>query len=323
MEHTDIGESVSETTHDQESLVSDCESGTSSVNPEQFGLFSGNGTRRVEEGSSEYNIIKKKIVSGVESLGEHTTVVAIHRNSYSSVMGQARLQSFRIFSEAVTTKCNGNANIKDAWYGDSEDGILKIVSHGFGQCGKPQSSELYGLGIYLSPMDSCIDSMKSSIVDKNGLSHLLLCRVILGNMEVIHPGSEQFQPSSELFDSGVDNLLAPRKYIIWTTHMNTHILPEYIISFMTHPCLKGFKRIKEPVFKPTSPWMPFPDLISVLSRVLPPGTIGLISKYHSDYLERKITRQYLIQRVRQIAGDKLLISVIKSFRGKVRLIVVK
>lgn len=57
-------------------------------------------------------------------------------------------------------------------------------------------------------------------------------------MEEVCPDNGQFHPSSEDFDSGVDNLLAPRRYIIWSSHMNTHILPEYVISFRA-PCLKG------------------------------------------------------------------------------------
>lgn len=78
----------------------------------------------------------------------------------------------------------------------------------------------------------------SSILDENGLRHVLLCRVILGNMEEVRPGSKQFYSSSEEFDSGVDNLIDPRRYIIWSTHLNTHILPEYIISFWAPDYLK-------------------------------------------------------------------------------------
>lgn len=73
-------------------------------------------------------------------------------------------------------------------------------------------------------------SMHLSTPDENGLRHLLLCRVILGSMELVPPGSRQCHPSSKEFDSGVDNLLLPTKYIIWCTHMNTHILPEFVVS---------------------------------------------------------------------------------------------
>lgn len=75
--------------------------------------------------------------------------------------------------------------------------------------------------------------------DEDGLSHLLLCRVLLGRMELVHPGSEQYHPNSKEFDSGVDNLLSPKKYIVWSTHMNTHILPEFVISLRAHSYSKG------------------------------------------------------------------------------------
>lgn len=82
-------------------------------------------------------------------------------------------------------------------------------------------------------------SLEDSTVDEDGLTYLLLCRVILGRSEPVYPGSTQNHPSSEVFDSGVDNLFAPKKYIVWSTHMNTHILPEYLISFRVPPLLKG------------------------------------------------------------------------------------
>lgn len=35
--------------------------------------------------------------------------------------------------------------------------------------------------------------------------------------------------------------------------------------------------------RPTSPWMPFPALISVLSKILPPPDIAFLSNFHRDY----------------------------------------
>ncbi|KAL7246530.1 hypothetical protein ACSBR2_001591 [Camellia fascicularis] len=294
---------------DQDQSISDCESGISGPNIEQSQLF-GDGLIKVPEDDKLHEFINRKFISGLGSLGMHTSVVSIHRNSCSSFIGQARLQSFRVFARAMEKKCAGNANLRYAWYGASKDEIGKIITHGFGHCGDTGNNGLYGCGIYLSPDDSSIDSLKSSIVDEDGLRHVLLCRVILGNTELVHLGSEQYHPSSKQFDSGVDNLGSPKKYIVWSTHMNTHILPEYIISFrVTYPST-GWHRI------PTSPWMPFSTLILVLSKFLPTHAISLISKYHAHHREKKIARHEFIQRVRQIAGDELLSTVIKSFRGK-------
>ena len=72
-------------------------------------------------------------------------------------------------------------------------------------------------------------------VDENDTRHMMFCRVILGNMEPVHPGSKQYHPSSDNFDSGVDDLQNPSHYTIWNMNMNTYIYPEYVVSFkMSH-----------------------------------------------------------------------------------------
>jgi hypothetical protein len=71
--------------------------------------------------------------------------------------------------------------------------------------------------------------------DENGEQHMLLCRVILGTAELVKQGSDRFHPSSENFDTGVDDLSDPKRLIIWSTHMNTHILPLYVVSFKLSP----------------------------------------------------------------------------------------
>lgn len=76
----------------------------------------------------------------------------------------------------------------------------------------------------------CVSALEAE-EDETGLRHILLCRVILGNSEVVRPGSLQAQPSSIEFDSGVDNIVLPRKYIVWTSHMNTRIFPNYVVTF--------------------------------------------------------------------------------------------
>ncbi|GFZ21250.1 hypothetical protein Acr_29g0004120 [Actinidia rufa] len=121
--------------------------------------------------------------------------------------------------------------------------------------------------------------VSSSAMDQYGFRHVLLCRVILGNTEPVRPGSEQFQPSSNEFDSGVDNLSSPRRYIIWSPYMNSHIFPDYIVSF-TVP-VREVSRTR--VVRPNSPYMKFVSLLSMLSNFLPRSRMVLIFKYHSEY----------------------------------------
>ncbi|XP_020523292.1 probable inactive poly [ADP-ribose] polymerase SRO2 isoform X2 [Amborella trichopoda] len=294
----------------------------------------------------------------------YTGVVSIHKISHSSFSGQARLQAFSLYSDAIAKKCGGDANIRYAWHGSGKDGVSQVILHGFGLCNRPEGKGANGVGIYLSPEGSSIDSLVYSNVDDDGQQHMLLCRVIMGNMELVPTGSEQFHPSSEEFDSGVDNPITPSRYIVWSTHMNTHILPEYVVSFkVSHPHLTKLlslrnwkadsmesliasnphvfgnspgkwmqlqqkKPAKVPFVvahhvkgesaarKPSSAWMPFPRLISVLAGILPPSSISLIEKYHTSYLEKRITRECMIKKVRQIAGDKVLVAAIKSYRSK-------
>lgn len=67
-------------------------------------------------------------------------------------------------------------------------------------------------------------------------------------MEEIPLGSNQFRPSSEKYESGVDDLSNPKTYVIWDAYRNSHIFPEYIISFQS-PCLRGKQFIIMPFGK--------------------------------------------------------------------------
>ncbi|KAF5193914.1 Inactive poly [ADP-ribose] polymerase RCD1 [Thalictrum thalictroides] len=325
--------------HDEDTQLSDCESSNSSGNSKKkIEIFDDNGLVKLGAEGNGHKVIERAFVMGMGSVGKHISVVSIHKNLFSGLSGHARLQSFRIFSEMTTKKCQSNSgNVRFAWYGTTKDGVNRIINHGFIHSGNSENNGLHGHGIYLSPHVNPLDSALSATKDEDGLKHILLCRVIMGNMEEIRPGSNQSHPSSKVFDSGVDNLLSPKKYIVWTTNMNTHILPEYVVSFKA-PCGLGvfspqvpmdrpkslpqvpMERPKSlpqvPMERPKSPWMAFPTLISVLSNFLPLNTIKLIQKYHFEYQEKKLSRQHLILNVRRIVGDKLLISVIKSFREK-------
>lgn len=68
---------------------------------------------------------------------------------------------------------------------------------------------------------------------------MLFCRVIMGNMEPLSPGTNQFHPSTEDFDSGVDDLQNPRHYIVWNMNMNTHIFPEFVVNFKVSSNAEG------------------------------------------------------------------------------------
>lgn len=113
----------------------------------------------VEEESEEYEFVKKGFVKGMGFMGHVTNVMAIHKNNVSSsLVRQARLDSFHIFSKAVSIKCGGDANVKCAWYGGSLDELIEIVSIGFTGCHiHVEDDESHGVGISLFSANFSID----------------------------------------------------------------------------------------------------------------------------------------------------------------------
>jgi len=76
-------------------------------------------------------------------------------------------------------------------------------------------------------------------VDEKGVQYMLLCRVILGTVEAVEPGSQESFPSSEIYDSGVDGCSNPKCYVMWPSHLSTHIRLEYLVSFKLVPKVRS------------------------------------------------------------------------------------
>lgn len=194
----------------------------------------GDRLLKLEDGNEEYVAVQSRFLSGLSKISVGTTVTGIYRNTHTSAMGQARLQAFHRQVE-FTRMSRGNANVRSAWHGTSSKCAAAIILHGFSHSRTHNNGPSYGVGVYLAPEDRSYLSASFSDIDKNGEQHMVLCRVILGNVEKVPLGSQQFHPTCEKFDSGVDDLTNPKCYIIWSTHMNMHILPEYIVSFKVPP----------------------------------------------------------------------------------------
>ena len=122
---------------DSNCYPSDCESGVS-----------GGENDRNSQGI--HGIIAKKLVSSLSSSGFDARVEGLRRIDFSSFTSRAKLQSFCIYSKAVEMKCNGDANVRYAWFGASKAEITAILSHGFSL---PTSNGTHGFGVHLSPVD--------------------------------------------------------------------------------------------------------------------------------------------------------------------------
>lgn len=142
--------------------ISDAGSVTEETGPPygKYGFFARDGLVSLE-GGAEHDLIKKIFLVGMGQQSQDTDVVAIHKNSSSSLTKKARLDAFRIFLEAVAKKCGGDANKRYAWYAGTRDEIREIVKHGFSQCGRPSHGQTYGVGLQLFSAMVSIDGYVS------------------------------------------------------------------------------------------------------------------------------------------------------------------
>lgn len=80
-------------------------------------------------------------------------------------------------------------------------------------------------------VEFCLFSAQLAEADQNGEKHVILSRVILGHVEKVEAGAQQCYPSSVDFDSGSDDPKNPKWYVVWTSNMNRHVIPECVVSY--------------------------------------------------------------------------------------------
>ncbi|KAF5947262.1 hypothetical protein HYC85_013219 [Camellia sinensis] len=152
---------------------------------------------------SGLDTVKNMFVVGMNP-SLNANILEINRCS-GNVM-QTRWEIFQKQIE-ITQRYRGDPNVRYAWLASTKDALPTV------KC--------------------ALTSASNCDVDENGIQHMVFCHVIQGNMELVHPGSRQFHPSSENFDSGVHDLQNPSHYIVWNMNMSTHIYLEYVVSFKT------------------------------------------------------------------------------------------
>ncbi|GAQ90707.1 hypothetical protein KFL_006760050 [Klebsormidium nitens] len=116
-----------------------------------------------------------------------------------------KMQHFQVAVDCLT-KARGDADVVRCWHGSTVNNIEKIAQHGFGIFSYAENGRLYGNGVYLGA--SVAVSNDYAKPDAKGTRHMLLCKAALGKLETsIHTMT---QPSSGRYDSGTDNIFAPR-----------------------------------------------------------------------------------------------------------------
>ncbi|KAK6940311.1 WWE domain [Dillenia turbinata] len=286
-------------------------------------------SKLLAEGEKPYSRIKTMFVSAMKKNNHNTdvTVTSIHRLALTGLLETARFEVFRKQLE-ITRAARGMARPALAWYATSADGVLSIIKHGFSLPSKVSEYDTHGIGIYLSPFSSpltsvlliivfeCVKSAMWSEADIGGEKHVMLCQVILGNVEKVDKGSKQSCPSNLNFDSGVDDLNDPKWYVVWCANMNSHILPEYIVSYKSSDKAPG--QLQDLTVKPRfsqSPDLMFGQLCSVLEGSLPDSKVHALKNLCMAYRARKVTKDLFIKLLRSIVGDEMLLKVIHEIRG--------
>ncbi|KAF3779610.1 Inactive poly ADP-ribose polymerase [Nymphaea thermarum] len=213
----------------------------------------------LDRGSSDYTVVRDVFLLGLGTLVTASHIFCIGTD------GAIRNQVH------VMNSYRGDANVQYAWHGSSRDGIVEIMLHGFGRIRNPIGGMAYGSDVYLSSKECALINASSSDVDDKGLQHMVLCRVIMGNMVQVPLGSAQFCLSSDSFDSGVDDIRNPRRY--------QHI--------------QGSSTV--PVKRPTSTWMPFPLLFAAIENHIPAANKKRLDSYYGEFKTKKLTREELIK----------------------------
>ncbi|KAL6985715.1 hypothetical protein U1Q18_019089 [Sarracenia purpurea var. burkii] len=211
------------------------ELGVNDNNNKKTGTKMEDGVEEVQQTGDnflpKFQSVDLNLVRSIFTMGMNPCINAniLEINRCSNNMREARWEIFQKQVE-ITQKYRRDPNVQYAWLASTKDARSSIMTYGLGYC-EPTIKAPYGIGIHLTPVKCALTSASYCDVDENGERHMVFCRVILGNVELIRPGSRQFHPSSENFDSGVDDLQNPSHYIVWNMNMNTHIFPEYVVSF--------------------------------------------------------------------------------------------
>ncbi|GMJ06026.1 RADICAL-INDUCED CELL DEATH1, ARABIDOPSIS THALIANA P8 (INTERACTING PROTEIN), REDOX IMBALANCED 1 [Hibiscus trionum] len=270
-----------------------------------------------------------------------------------SSLSEYRLERF-LKQVQIVKKYRGNANVRYAWLACSKAALPMIRMHGLGDCGLSTIPQVYGTGVHLAAAEFTNTSANYCDVDENGIKYIVLCRIIMGKMELLRPGSGQCFPSNEDVDSGVDDLQHPKYYIIWNMNISTHVYPEFVVSFKlpnaegvttsTHglqgrlPVLSsagelgsitrqnsesGGSQENDPSLgsstskTPKSPWMPFPMLFAAISNKIPRTDMEQVTNHYELFRAKKITRDDFVKKLRLIVGDSLLRSTITALQCKI------
>jgi len=193
------------------------------------------GRSRAQRATS---VVQKMLLQGMGTTIDSKDIIGIYR---TPLMDNCREDRYDLFQKQVeVTKCQrGNANVRYAWLSCSKHTVDEMMLNGILQVKKPIRCPAYGTGTLLAPANRSNNCVNYSDVDENGIVHMMLCRVVMGNVEIVHHGSKQHRPSNAYFDSGVDDLKNPQHYIVWDMNLNSHVYSEFVVTIKLPSKAKG------------------------------------------------------------------------------------
>ncbi|XP_066355394.1 inactive poly [ADP-ribose] polymerase RCD1-like [Miscanthus floridulus] len=289
----------------------------------------------VERGSEGFLFVQNLFLSGMSPFATPNNILHVHRYSPNDITAQCRFEAFERQMKS-TKEARGDANVKYGWLGSRKSDIVRILINGLGTTANPVEKAGLSAGVYLSPENRAFTSVGLCDVDEKGVQYMLLCRVILGNVEAVEPGSQESFPSSEIYDSGVDDCSNPKCYVMWPSHLSTHIRIEYLVSFKLVPKVRNYlldlkglwfnPSLKEvgmdistlqPVMcetgeGPTSPWISFRVLFAVIQDNISLVARELLFHHYEELKESIITREEMVKKMIIIVGEKVLLEALKK-----------
>ncbi|RLM73118.1 uncharacterized protein C2845_PM15G25100 [Panicum miliaceum] len=301
----------------------------------------------VERGSKDFLFVQDLFLSGMTPFATQNNLLRVYRYTPNDITAQCRLQAFE--RQIVSTKeKRGDANVRYGWLGSRKNDIVRILINGLGTTGKPAEKADLSAGVYLSPENRTFTSVGLCDVDEKGVQYILLCQVILGNTEAVEPGSQEFFPSSDIYDSGVDDCLNPKCYVMWPSHLSTHTRLEYLVSFKLSPDVRSYllhlkglwfrpspKEVAadistlQPYYTypaeaicpqasceigegPTTPWISFKVLFGLVQDNISSIARELLFHHYEELKESKITREEMVRKMMIIVGKKILLEALNK-----------
>lgn len=107
--------------------------------------------KRLKETEREYMVVYNHFFDGKRRVDNGATVTSIYQCNWETQLDKARLEIFQKQIESTKAE-RGTSNVTYAWYGAPAKVVGSVLAYGFGLPSKVPPPDVYGIGIYLSPI---------------------------------------------------------------------------------------------------------------------------------------------------------------------------